>query len=314
MLRRAFTLIELLVVIGIIALLIAFLLPAIARAKEQGRQIKCLANLKQIGTAMTFYFTESDEWFPFEKRNIVEGVNPGLHGFYYGGHPGRAFPLYREPEHWWGYTRQPWRDTPRGRPFNRYIYNELPDWHPDESDPLWKAVRIMPAFECANDTGGFYNNSKNDDDSPTSSGKLYWDTGSSYDLNYKFMLGWAWVTDRDRYRKPLNVSRWQQLGNALLRQQRFTAASRMIMFYEDPFDVALEYGRRRRGWHRQMDRHNVAFLDGHAEYKLMQVGYGSDRYSGIGWKTLMGKQWYTDPDDPDYRFRDVDPLPGGQAK
>ena len=61
--RRAFTLVELLIVITVIAVLIALLLPALARTREQARRVQCLANLRQFGTIFIFY-AEDYERYP----------------------------------------------------------------------------------------------------------------------------------------------------------------------------------------------------------------------------------------------------------
>src|SRR6266567_4401754 len=60
-----FTLIELLVVVVVVAILAALLLPALDKAREQGRSSVCRNNMRQIGLAITLYADDNSDYLPW---------------------------------------------------------------------------------------------------------------------------------------------------------------------------------------------------------------------------------------------------------
>ena len=89
--KRAFTLLELLVVVAIISLLVAILIPALGRARQQAKKMKCQTNLHSIASAWHQYLIE------FEGRFLKSRSGRDNEQINYGGKQG-AIELFQGPK------------------------------------------------------------------------------------------------------------------------------------------------------------------------------------------------------------------------
>jgi prepilin-type N-terminal cleavage/methylation domain-containing protein len=102
----AFTLVELLVVIGIVAVLVAILLPTLTKARESANRVKCAANLRNTGTAAFAFAVEHKGRFPATFTGSFGSLNvtwtwPSMFSFDSGTRTAISGVLSSDPDHFW---------------------------------------------------------------------------------------------------------------------------------------------------------------------------------------------------------------------
>lgn len=156
--RRGFTLVELLVVIGIVALLISLLIPALNKAREGANRAACLSNMRQIHQSLSMYAGENRMYVPIgyrdgdpigqkqfnsmvysgtTKRNVLWGI---LLQAGYLKTPGIFFcPAERDPSREQGTDLNPWPPGPENVSIKNVQagYGGRPDWAVPDDPTFW---------------------------------------------------------------------------------------------------------------------------------------------------------------------------------
>ncbi|MCG8407842.1 MAG: prepilin-type N-terminal cleavage/methylation domain-containing protein [Phycisphaerales bacterium] len=252
--REGFTLIELLIVISIIALLISILLPALSGARERGRKVKCLANLKEQAALASAYSLQ-DAYDRLQGCTTVTDafVNDGSWDF--GGANGVG-----------GVRRMGWEIWgPPGagaqtRPLNRMLFGtEIPDEYAGNGNSF-------ELFHCPSDSGVAI-------ETPN------WQLSNEID-SVVFQKDGIFKAVGNSYRGDfigLSFGGMFKIGSFLRPSTMIPQTGEMLLFHENPFGNALMSTIQWRrangpptipadvpGWHKQVGRFNAAFADGHA--------------------------------------------------
>jgi prepilin-type processing-associated H-X9-DG protein len=240
----AFTLLEVLVVVATIALLVAILIPSLSSARAQARRAVCLSNLKQIAVAWHLYLEDSKGQFPI-------GMNVNVN---YGGRQGEGSDSFgSDPQH------------PIPKPLNRYL-------------KLASILRIGgEAFVCPADKGlegvrptahEYYGTSYYPNDLLI--GRQLWTAfGLPCQDAWAKLVGdpWAWPKPIPGMLDQVTRSAAESTPNLILIGD-FTWYDNWDPTVPDRFPY----------WHRIKGKHNLAFLDGHADYVLIHKGIYVDAW------------------------------------
>lgn len=249
----AFTLVELLVVVAVIALLVGLLLPALSRAREQGRLMVCLNNARDITMAANSYATDHDGRWPVFPSLIQTG-------------PRRAF--FNSWDFGGKTTSSYWNSaaTKRGvheTPLNPYVAPEV-----DLRDPPNGRLELR-TYECPSDPGTLQRTFWSSTTIPDARITCYDDVGTSYHMNVQW-----WYEALRKASPPMNANQNGTLDlwlhyDKVFKIANFKSAARFAWLYDQSMDFIAVGGYEKMGDHGGENKATTAFMDGHVVYQTV---------------------------------------------
>ncbi len=268
--RSGFTLIELLVVVAIIGLLVAILLPALAKARTVARLVASKSNCRQIAIGQFTYGSDFKERYPIRSSPGREANGPaptqaGWCSWMFGGKNANVY--------WQSYSGGLF-DEPAGlRPVNAYVHPDInlsmSDTKAEIAQPGNRNFVELPAFRSPGDRVSYQRNWPNANLQISS----YDDVGTSYHVNMKWWDGfYAHYQSRSPQRPGESI--WAYWNRAVQEgSRRISLASnfdptKFVWFHDQTSDVVANANPPRRimGEFGEINKSVMSFVDGHVDY------------------------------------------------
>jgi hypothetical protein len=255
----------LLVATSIIAVLISILLPALAKAREEGRKVSCMSNLKEVGSAISSWLMDNDNlpWtYVQEDGRCYPGIN--YYSSYTWGGMKAPLPLPGDESGDWAVV------PPEVRALNRFL------------QPGAQRNDVIKVVQCPGDRSAVSPVVGSDgQDPPEIEGpRASWEAfGNSYSINWFFMEDPA-ITD------PFTISTLMKHGKTVVQEVVGGSAAEFAVMWENQVDQLLANatenggGHLGEGWHRRFSCHSLLFMDGHMEYRYFDTRF----CRGPGWR------------------------------
>ena len=246
---RAFTLVELLVVIGVIAVLIGVLLPALSAARKTAQLVASMNNMRQITAAALAYTYDYDERWPVVPiKEPPKGVDGNVYfdSWQFGGKT--------TSDYWKTYFGGLTYHKVSERPLNTYIYPDV-----EMVDPVAGTLELE-VYRCPADQYTYQRGYWDGD--PPLAVSSYDDVGTSYHIN----LNWWYASARPGESGTTHWARTQPI----FRRGGLGGPSRFVWMYDQIMDVVAIYGAPTEGLHGGLNKAKTAFQDGHVVYLQAQ--------------------------------------------
>jgi len=237
-------------VVAVIALLVGLLLPALSRAREQGRLMICMSNERDITMAAQSYAADNANLWPVAPCWVSPDKKfVAFCSWTYGGKTTSDF--------WISYGMGTYRRVDQA-PLNPYVDPE----HTLKDPPTGQGPKVeLPSYRCPSDPGTLQRDFWNSSTRPNPVATCYDDVGTSYQLNVQ----WWYEALRRNTQGGTSGQLWLRYEKAFA-ISNFRHPSRFAWLYDQSMDFIAVGGYEKLGDHGGHNKATAAFMDGHVTY------------------------------------------------